>query len=251
MSPKSRRIGLKWKISGIYTSGMLILGMLISGAVYQLAEKSLRDQLDKRAMAVAINLSDGAAGNLASKNLLALNTLARKYTLLDSVAYAYVENDNGEIVAHTFGTFPEELRQEAAASGGRQAVLRRELTLENRVVHEAAAPILEGRMGIARVGFWADSVQTEIRQALLPVVGIVGLVPLVRALFSFVLAHWIVRPIVGLTAVAEKMTCGDLNAVVDKECLKSRDEIGDLARSLERMRTSLKAAMERLNRKAA
>jgi methyl-accepting chemotaxis protein len=75
---------------------------------------------------------------------------------------------------------------------------------------------------------------------------IIALVPLVGAVLSFLLAHWIVRPIVGLTEIADKVTMGDLEVSVREKCATSRDEIGDLARSLERLRSSLRAAMLRL-----
>jgi HAMP domain-containing protein len=101
------------------------------------------------------------------------------------------------------------------------------------------------------VGFWADAVQKEIRRAVVPIIGVIALVPLVGALLSFLLAHWIVRPIVGLTEIADKVTMGDLEVPVGEACMTSRDEIGDLARSLERMRSSLRAAMLRLGREIA
>ena len=82
---------------------------------------------------------------------------------------------------------------------------------------------------------------------LLKMIGIVALLPLVGALLSFIIADWIVRPIVGLTQVADKVTKGDLDTSVGS-CIVSGDEIGELARSLERMRSSLRAAMLRLRR---
>ena len=249
MNQESRRMGLKWKVGAIYTGVMLALGILVVAAVYQLTHATLRDQLEKRALAIATNFSDAAAGHLASKNLLALHALARKYTLLDNVAYVFVADGQGEIVAHTFGAFPDELRREL--SPGRRQVQQQELALANRAVYETAVPVLEGQMGIVHVGFWADAVQTEIRRALLPILGIIAVVPLVGALLSFLLAHWIVRPLVGLTEIADKMTRGDLETSVVGECVTSRDEIGDLARSLECMRSSLRAAMLRLGRELA
>jgi HAMP domain-containing protein len=101
------------------------------------------------------------------------------------------------------------------------------------------------------VGFWVDTVEKEIQRTLLPLVGIMAIVPLIGALISFLLAYWIVRPIVGLTEIADKVTMGDLETSVSGKCVTSRDEIGDLARSLERMRSSLKAAMLRLGRETA
>jgi type II secretory pathway predicted ATPase ExeA/HAMP domain-containing protein len=239
------RIGLKWKIGGAFTGVMLILCTFVAAAAYQIIQHTLRDQFDKRALAIATNLSDAAAGHIVGKNLLALNALARKYTLLDGVAYAFIEDGKGDIVAQTLGTFPAELRQ-GLPVGGRRLVYQRELSLQKKTVYETSVPVLEGQIGIVHVGFWADAMEKEIQRALLPLIGIIAIVPFIGALLSFLVAHWFVRPIVRLTEAAEKVTRGDLEA--GGECVKSRDEIGDLARSLERMRASLKAAMLRLGR---
>ena len=242
--------GLKWKIGGIYTVVMLVVGSLAIAAVYYLARNTVRDQLDKRALAITTNFSDAAAGHLASKNLLALNTLARKYTVLEGTAYAYVQNSRGEIVAHTFGTIPDSIRQENTEAGGGE-VRRRSLTWADRPVYEMAMPMLEGRLGLVHVGFWSDAAQAEIRSAILPIVAIIALLIVLGAVLSFLLAQWIVQPIVGLTEIADKLTRGNLEASVGRNWLVAPDEIGDLARSLERMRSSLKAAIVRLSRDMA
>ena len=250
MDQRSGHVSLKWKIGGTYTAVMLVLSVVVVAAMYQLTRNMLRDQLDKRALAVAINLSDATAGHLMGKNLLGLHALLRKYSLLDGVAYVFIEDHKGEIVAHTFETLPAELRQGRTA-GGQRETLRRDLSLKARTVYETSVPVLEGQVGSVHVGFWADAVEKEIQSALFRLVGIISIVPFVGALLSFLLAHWIVRPIVGLTDVADKVTKGDLETSVSGKCVESRDEIGDLARSLERMRSSLKAAMLRLERNTA
>jgi sensor histidine kinase regulating citrate/malate metabolism len=104
MDQESRGVSLKWKIGGTYTAVMLVLSVFVIVAMYQLTNKMLRDQLDKRALAVATNLSDATAGHLVGRNLLALHALLRKYSLLDGVAYAFVEDNKGEIIAHTLET---------------------------------------------------------------------------------------------------------------------------------------------------
>jgi HAMP domain-containing protein len=250
MDQESRRIGLRSKIGGTFSAVMLILGALAIAGVYQLTNNILRDQLDKRALIMATNLSDAAAGHIAARNLLALHALARKYTLFDDVAYAFIEDGKREIVAHTLGNLPAELRQGLAGGEQRQAY-RRELSLQGKTVYETSVPVLEGQAGTVHVGIWADAVENEIQGAVLRLIGIIALVPLVGALLSFLLAHWIVRPIVGLTKIADQVTMGDLETSVTGNCVKSHDEIGDLARSLERMRSSLKAAMLRLGRETA
>jgi two-component system, cell cycle sensor histidine kinase and response regulator CckA len=250
MDQESRRVSLKWKIGGTYTAIVLILSVLVIAAMYQLTRNMLWEQLDKRALAVATNLSDASAGHLVGKDVLALNALASKYALLDGVAYAFIENNKGEIIADTLAKIPPELRQGLPVGRQREA-LRRELSLGNRKVYETSVPVLEGQVGRVHVGFWADAVEKEIHAALFRFVGIISIVPFIGTLLSFVLAYWFVRPIVGLTEIADKVTKGDLETSVSGKCVKARDEIGDLARSLERMRSSLKAAMLRLERETA
>jgi general secretion pathway protein A len=243
-----KRIGLRWKVAGLFSGVMLILFSLMVAAAYYVIQQTLRDQFEKRALTIATNLSDASAGHIVGRNLLELNTLLRKYTFLDGLAYAFIEDGEGAIVAHTLGSFPPELRRGLPV--GRQRVAsRRELSLHEKPIYETSVPVLDGQVGTVHVGFWGDATKKEIQRALLPFIGIIAIVPLVGALLSFFVAHWIVRPIVRLTEVAEKVTRGDLEAC--GEYAKSRDEIGDLARSLERMRASLRAAMSRLGHESA
>jgi methyl-accepting chemotaxis protein len=54
-----------------------------------------------------------------------------------------------------------------------------------------------------------------------------------------------IRPILDLKAIADDISRGRLDTIVS---IQSNDEVGELGRSLERMRASLKAAMNRLSR---
>jgi two-component system, cell cycle sensor histidine kinase and response regulator CckA len=245
-----RHMGLQWKIGATYAAMTLALSILAIAAIYWVTDNILREQLEKRAVAIATSFSDAAAGHLTSNNLLAVHALARKYTLLDGAAYAFVEDSQGEVVAHTLGTFPDELRRELSPPPGRQ-LQQRQVMHMGRAVYETAMPVLEGQLGVVHVGFWADAVETEIRAALVPIIAILAAVPLVGAILSFLVAHRLVRPIVGLTKIADKITMGDLETAVMGEYTSYRNEIGDLARSLERMRSSLKAAILRLARELA
>jgi HAMP domain-containing protein len=243
-----KRIGLRWKVAGLFSGVMLILCTLMVAAVYHLTQKTLREQFAKRDLAIATNLSDASAGHIVGKNLLELNTLLQKYTFLDGLAYAFVQDSEGAIVAHTLGTFPPQLRQ-GLPVGRQRVATQRELSLQEKLIYETSVPVLDGQVGTVHVGFWGDAMEKEIQSALLPLMGIIAIVPIVGAVLSFLMAHWIVRPISRLTEVAERITKGDLQT--SGEYPKSRDEIGDLARSLERMRASLRAAMSRLGHESA
>lgn len=251
MDRDSRRVSLKWKIGGMFAALALASGALIIAAGVPLVRSAARGQIDARLTTIATNLSDGSAGHIMGKNLLALNALLRKYTLLNGVAYAYVQDAKGEVVAHTFASFPEELRPRSVAGGTPDRRAARSLSFSGSAVYESNVPVLEGQAGTVFIGFWQDAIEGEISRAANPLIVTVTIVSAAAAVFALLLAQWIVRPIAGLLAVADKVTMGDLETAVSGQCVQSRDEIGELARSLERMRSSLKAAMLRLGRETA
>ena len=82
---------------------------------------------------------------------------------------------------------------------------------------------------------WTFSITLSIIVALIVAVAAVGL--------ALYLARGIVRPVLHLSGAAESISRGDLDVEI---AVDSRDEIGALAKSVDRMRASLKAAIERL-----
>lgn len=245
MTQASQGFGLTWKVITGLVSVITLLGVFIVGVVYQLTSSALRDQLDQRALAVATNLSDAAAANVVRKNVLELSGLVRKYALLQGVEYAFIEDGKGEVIAHTLGTFPPELREKVSTEG-RLHTQRRALRFGGKIVYETSVPILGGQVGAAHLGMRGDFVEGEIRRAVLPMIGIISVVLLAGIVVSSVLMGVITRPVRQLGHAADIMSKGDLDTPVTIG-IESHDEIGDLARSLERMRSSLKAAMSRVS----
>jgi len=66
------------------------------------------------------------------------------------------------------------------------------------------------------------------------------------SIIAWFFARTVVKPIMTLTDIAERMSLGELDIKVD---VNSKDEIGLLAQAVERMRISLNLAMSRLRRK--
>jgi HAMP domain-containing protein len=236
---------LTWKLTIGLAALITLLGLFIIGVVYQLTSGALRDQFDQRALAIATNLSDAASANVVRKSVLELYGLVRKYALLQGVEYAFIEDGKGEVIAHTLGTFPPELK-ETVSPEGRLHMQRRALRLEGKMVYETSVPILGGQVGAAHLGMRGDFIEGEIRRAVLPIIEIVAGVILGGILISSVLVAVMTRTIRRLAQVASDMSKGDLETPVTLGSA-SRDEIGDLARALERLRSSLKAAMSRLS----
>ncbi|MGH7927267.1 MAG: hypothetical protein ACREQV_05695, partial [Candidatus Binatia bacterium] len=184
-------ISLDWKIMGAIGSVMLVFGLFLVAIL----NHALRTQIDRRALIMATNLSDAAAGHVIGRNILELHALVTKYARLEGAAYAFIEDHEGEILAQSVGTFSPELRKPLTLDERRQ-VERRVVKLrgeQGKTVYETRTPILEGQLGAARVGIWAEDVETEIHSTLFPILGLITLLLLAGVILSFFLAREIIR----------------------------------------------------------
>jgi HAMP domain-containing protein len=238
-----QRASLKWKIGTAFALVILTLGLFVIGIVYSFTDAALRAQVQLRASAIATNLSDAAAPYVSRRNPLELDALIAKYGRLDGVAYAYIEDTKGEISASSLQPFPSELKDSAGFE--RRTASSRVTRVRGKSVYETRAPLLDGQLGTVRVGLWAEAVQADVTGTLLSIIGLIGLCLLVGIALSLLLVNRAIRPIIDLKASADEISRGHLDTPV---LVHSQDEVGELARSLERMRASLKAAMSRLSR---
>ena len=220
-----------------------ILGLIIAGIIYYFLGRILRERFEQQASVIAITLADSAAGHVVSRDVLQLRTLVAKYGRLDGVAYALIQDREGNVVANSLGVIPPGI-QEDFPSGQQRDVGQRTLTLQEKVVYESKEPILEGQLGNVRLGIWADTVQREIYQGFLLLLGPITLVLIAAAAVAVLLAGQLIGRFRRLMEIASRMSTGDLDTPVRAE---SQDEFGELTHSLERMRASLKAAMMRLD----
>ena len=148
-----RPLSLSWQGISLEWIMVLVSGLLFVAIVNQLIDRALRAQIDQRALVIATNLSDAAAGHVIGKNILELHALVTKYARLEGSAYAFLEDHEGKILAHSLGTFSPELQKPLTLDERRQ-VERRVVSLQGKTVYETRTPILEGQVGATHVGIW-------------------------------------------------------------------------------------------------
>jgi two-component system, cell cycle sensor histidine kinase and response regulator CckA len=240
-----RSMSLKWKI-GIASGGtVLVMGVLVLALVYFLTGNALRKQVDFRSSAIATNLSDAAAPYISRRGVLELDALIAKYGRLEGVAYAFIQDGKGEVIASSAQPFPADLKSTLNTDFQPRLATSREITVRGRPVRETRAPVLEGQLGAVHVGIWEDTTQQDVRNTLLPIILLTAICLCVAAGLSVLIAGTVIKPIIELAAAADAMSRGQLDVPI---AARTDDEIGELARSIERMRASLKAAITRLSR---
>ena len=107
--------------------------------------------------------------------------------------------------------------------------------ISNRIIGIYAVSVQES---------WFRQFQNYIRNF---VVIVIGLAIIFSIVLTYITAGRLTKPIEEITEAANKISLGDLDVSI--QASKSGDEIDRLAESLERMRISLKSAIERLRRR--
>lgn len=90
-----------------------------------------------------------------------------------------------------------------------------------------------------------EEASVTVRNTLLLLVVVTVLALAAGLAVGLTVSRSITNAVTTLTQAAERISMGELDAAV---ALESKDELGDLAQSFERMRISLKTAMDRLQR---
>jgi methyl-accepting chemotaxis protein len=110
---------------------------------------------------------------------------------------------------------------------------------------DVASPILvKGKhWGNMRMGLSIIELQKAKNKLLLTLVGIMGAIQIIAIFAIKYIIKVTLAPLSTFTELASKMADGDVSQKIEFD---SKDEIGELAAVLERMRISLKMAMERL-----
>jgi HAMP domain-containing protein len=237
--------GLTGKMIMTFSGIVAVFGLITVGLVYATLSSSLNSYVLQRVRVMALNVSDGAPGYIFKNNAVGLRELLRKHTNKSELAYILVENRAGEIFAHSFAALPEEISRSVPEADQRMD-RQRTLRLGDAAVYEVSVPILEGRGGTVRVGIWREQVDREVNETITPLIRFLLFVAGAGILAAMFLAWRINRPILRLAAAAKAISSGDLDT--PSPGIGDAGEFGELSRAVERMRSSVKAALIRLSR---
>ena len=166
---------------------------------------------------------------------------------IGQTGYAFLLDSTGKVIAHPKREYVENLKdmsQHAAFLGASDLPKRRAI-----YTNEQGRPVL----GYARKSksCWTLVVQQDAAEAYALIAEanrnalvLLALTLLFVGLVAFLFAQQLTRPIRSLTRTADEISRGNLKAAINE--VNRSDEIGALARTIDRMRASIKVAMGRL-----
>lgn len=234
-------VSVRTKILGIVLALTTVLGLGVTWQVRSVMSAVLTDELDSRGGSVASDLAGRAVEPILLDNTLGLHDLlANTVANHPDALYAYVLDPAGTVIAHTFeeAGFPTRLLELRLGADG-EAVF----STGGDVVHEFAQPILDGELGVIRLGLSETRLRRVIDattgQMLLTTAAVSAL-----GIAAAVLLTWLLtRPILDLVDVTKRVGAGDLSA---RASAWAEDEIGTLASAFNTMVSQLEASQQRI-----
>jgi len=216
---------------------VLLLGLTIILFVKNTLSQRLHGELEKRGVSIARNMALGSTNFILTERTADLQMLINDFMESEAdVEYAFVQNVQGEILAHTFqGGFPVGLQEANTLGPGKSHAMQRLLT-EKGTVLDIAAPVLKGEAGVVRLGVSGWPIQRSINNIVGYVLGIITVILLSGAGISIVFARRLTDPLYELVETARAVGRGDLAQKVN---IKTSDEIGTLGSVFNQMTESL------------
>ena len=145
----------------------------------------------------------------------------------DDIVYAYIVNENGNDIAHTFAhPVPHNLKL-AHQPDLKQSFSSKCLKTDKGSVQDIAVPLLQGKIGVLHIGFSEGAIEKDVDDIVKSVVLFSVGVLLLGITASLVLSRAITRPLLMLAGAAEAFGRGELRTRV---AVASDDEVGELAR---------------------
>jgi methyl-accepting chemotaxis protein len=245
----AKGVSLKWKVPMVIVGGALIAGIGITLLVVNVVSDSLQTELTERGKAIATTLSKQVERPLAGDDEVDIQNLVDISSSFSAVTYVYISDKDQKIAAQKFKVGSQKqikvVKENAIKSEASDYKI--DLTqVENAETYEISTPIGAGVLGYAHIGMSRKYIDDTIHETALLVVGVLAVTVILGMVVALYLSNTLTKQLLYLTGAADKISMGDLESIVRVE---SSDEIGDLAQAIERLRESLKAAIERLKKK--
>ena len=233
---------------------IVILFAITAAAISILSARNLylaeTAEYESKAQAIAQGIADSGTEILLNRNLATMQAIIDQFIEIRGVAYVFVSDATGEIVAHTFvPAVPEEMN-ELALPYDRTGVIsglqtsRVHLGTQGSYIH-VAAPILAGVAGSVHVGMDLGYIEKQIWSTVLKQQLLMLAIFVLVVAIAYAAVNRIVQPITHLANYTQTLAAQEFDASlpIPKELRrieeKDRSEIGELATSFIAMQNIL------------
>jgi len=246
-------VSIRTKILGIVLSLTVVLGLGVTWEVRTVMHDTFISELESRGFSVTNDLAARSIDPVLLNDNFALFQLLNETIENHADAlYAFVLTDDGQVLVHTFGDegFPTALlsltTQVAAHANGN--VEQRSYRSDQGIVHDFAAPLLDGQAGTVHLGLTETRLQSTINDVTRQMLLTTLIVAMAGILAATLLTWLLTRPIMSLVETTREVGRGNLNVRAEHW---ADDEVGDLADAFNEMVADLQTSQAAIVEKDA
>ncbi len=245
--------GIALKLVGPFAAVTAVTCLVMALVASAQVERGLSAAFSSKGEAIARSLASAAEQSLV--NVIAVQAGIDTNKIIAGVAYIYLQDTDGSVLAHTFSpAFPAGLEKINALDLARLSAdhpVQIDPTLDwswpsGRIrAIDVAAPVSGGALGVVHVGMDRGEIERQVR-------GLQGRMALWGALVALfaiglgalIAAMVVIRPVRALIAATQVIAeTGDLTQPI---AIRSGDELGQLADSFSKMVSRLREALNKL-----
>lgn len=241
-------ISLRWKISGITFLSNLLIGLFIVIFMNTQVSKNLGSELVEKGRIIAENLAQFSTEQMVEEDQVGLKQLVSNAVALESVEYIIIQKSDLSVLADTYnGQIPQEVLAINAPDPEQDTESGLiEISTSTSAIYDIWAPVEEGYLGYVRVGIRQDYVREKVMDTAWRVVTVIIVAILLAwVLVMILISNRVISPLMYLVSRADEISQGKLEKEIS---LKRNDEIELLGQALERLRESVKIALDRLKK---
>lgn len=264
-------LGLKTKFVLIISFLILVTSVILSVFLIERQSLLIQRELEKRGEYMVRNLAHNSEYGVLVESKQMLSNLMEGLILEEEVVHVCIRNRKGELLADWGRTSEyQQIYENRLCGFGKSAKdgypQKEYFIIKDREFYNFNYPIkttrvvrskeevglledkkdlvtLEERIGVASVGISLHNMRTEIAEMRRIVVLLTILVVGAGVLLTIFLVNIFIKPVKRLVYATERVASGNLSQKVK---ITTKDEIGTLAQSFNRMITSLKESREKI-----
>lgn len=233
---------LVWTVGGI----VAVFGIVVCATAYSVLGPAVEGQAKQRAAVMAMGLRE-IVGPVLPGRESEIAAAIEKYAARNHIVYVYVEDGSGQVVAHWPRALLRYLNRDFPWSSER-ALGGVESDYRGEKVYGIASLAGDGSAGFVHLAVDMNKTAAEVRRTVVTIGGVFLVISLCVVGALLWIARSLKSPWSELVDHADRISHGDFAVSL---ALQRSDEIGDIARSLERMRSSLRAVTARLEQEQA
>jgi adenylate cyclase len=232
-------LSLKLKLSLLITGLVTIAVFFVGFFLLQRQEEALTEAVKKRGLTIAANLAAGGKSALVTNDDLALNILVKEAMRDEDLAYVAFADDNNVVHAHSDVTQSGKPMARPAELKASDQLLIQTYRAGSDEIIDFAVPLVFSKtaVGTLYVGFNTKAITAAVSRARNQAALITAFMIACGVVGAVALATLLSRPIFRLVKATEAVAAGDFGVSVP---VTSRDELGMLTESFNRMARSLR-----------